>query len=775
MTYDLASDAWAFNINGTTGGTDGTAAGSFSYFSNPLLVGNTLTGTIDELRISNSIRSDAWIKFEYYNVGQADHEIGFAAEEQQDTTNPSVSTLSPAANATGVSTTANLVITFDEAVDKQSGNITIKKSSDNSTVETIAVTSGQVTGGGTDTITINPSVTLAHSTEYYVQIDATAFDDTSGNSYAGISDTTSWSFTTMANPDVTPPVLSVVYAVTTPTNDTTPNYTFSTTETGTIAIGGTCDSVTTSASLGSNTITLDSNGAGGALGQGTYSNCTVTVTDAAGNPSDALAINTFVIDTTAPTLSITAPASSSTATGGAVIAFTDSETTSPECSVDGSTWTSCVSVSTTLAVIDGWSSVATGSTFTLSVRDTDDANNTGTDANTNIMKVVADSSPPAPSSFSPASGTTISDATQTITFTTDENATCRLSLDGDESYAQMSDDTACSGGGTTSQSCTTPDLGADGAKIVYVACTDGTNADTAGTNEALSYTLDTTTSSSSALGAGGAAAHWRRLYEDGLAPPDFVEWWENGNQTSGGGGRSGKETPLPVSSSSTLFSSSSAPDTGSSSSPSPSPVRPVSLSGAYVSLTENGKRIVFRDVPTATWFAPYVALLLSRDIASGYADATGRLLGLFKPANNVTYAELAKIALEATGKATPLPSSPPSHFSARRHWASAYVARAEELHLSLFASTVNLDAPAPRGAVIQTLLETFDLPMAFAPNLYLDLPGGHPFADAILTATRLGLIQGDTSPTGRLLGIVRPDDPINRAEVAKILSLLLQR
>ena len=263
VTYDLASDAWAFNINGTTGGTDGTAAGSFSYFSNPLLVGNTLTGTIDELRISNSIRSDAWIKFEYYNVGQADHEIGFAAEEQQDTTNPSVSTLSPAANATGVSTTANLVITFDEAVDKQSGNITIKKSSDNSTVETIAATSGQVTGGGTDTITINPSVTLAHSTEYYVQIDATAFDDTSGNSYAGISDTTSWSFTTMANPDVTPPVLSVVYAVTTPTNDTTPNYTFSTTETGTIAIGGTCDSVTTSASLGSNTITLDSNGAGG--------------------------------------------------------------------------------------------------------------------------------------------------------------------------------------------------------------------------------------------------------------------------------------------------------------------------------------------------------------------------------------------------------------------------------------------------------------------------------------------------------------------------------
>jgi hypothetical protein len=31
---------------------------------------------------------------------------------------------------------------------------------------------------------------------YYVQIDVTAFDDLVGNSYAGISDTTTWNFTT---------------------------------------------------------------------------------------------------------------------------------------------------------------------------------------------------------------------------------------------------------------------------------------------------------------------------------------------------------------------------------------------------------------------------------------------------------------------------------------------------------------------------------------------------------------------------------------------------
>ncbi|WP_347450789.1 Ig-like domain-containing protein [Acetoanaerobium noterae] len=124
-----------------------------------------------------------------------------------DTAAPTVSILSPADNATNIGVSSNLVITFDENVVKGTGNIVIKKTSDNSTVETIDVTSGQVTGGGTATITINPAATLAGETEYYVQIDATAFDDTAGNSYAGIANTTSWSFTTT---DSTAPTVTSV-------------------------------------------------------------------------------------------------------------------------------------------------------------------------------------------------------------------------------------------------------------------------------------------------------------------------------------------------------------------------------------------------------------------------------------------------------------------------------------------------------------------------------------------------------------------------------------
>ena len=77
-----------------------------------------------------------------------------------------------------------LFLNFSEVVDVETGDIVIYKTSDNSVVETIDVTSNQVTGSGTSQITINPTDDLDPSTEYYFKIDATAFDDPTGNSYA---------------------------------------------------------------------------------------------------------------------------------------------------------------------------------------------------------------------------------------------------------------------------------------------------------------------------------------------------------------------------------------------------------------------------------------------------------------------------------------------------------------------------------------------------------------------------------------------------------------
>ncbi len=94
------------------------------------------------------------------------------------------------------------------------------------------------------------------------------------------------------------PHLVEVTPVPTPTDNVTPEYTFSSDTNGTIEIGGSCsDAIERNATAGNNTITFDTP-------DGTYSDCTITVTsseaDTEGNVSDPLAVSSFVVDTYVP-------------------------------------------------------------------------------------------------------------------------------------------------------------------------------------------------------------------------------------------------------------------------------------------------------------------------------------------------------------------------------------------------------------------------------------------------------------------------------------------
>jgi len=122
-------------------------------------------------------------------------DIGAVEFSPSDVTSPTVITLTPADGAVDISLTNDLSIVFNENVFKGTGNLIIKKAIDDSTFESIDVTSGNVSINGT-TITINPTNDLVLDTGYYVQIDATAFRDGSNNDYAGIADNTSWNFKT---------------------------------------------------------------------------------------------------------------------------------------------------------------------------------------------------------------------------------------------------------------------------------------------------------------------------------------------------------------------------------------------------------------------------------------------------------------------------------------------------------------------------------------------------------------------------------------------------
>ena len=209
----LSGDAVSWGIDLTTTSQSLGATGEVAQYV------ARLTGTLDDLTAGQFV--DKTVSFTapagHANLGQdlrvhlwtkgtgvsGQTSVGFDnvrldASTASDTTPPTIATLSPADGATGVAAAASLAVTFDENVQKGTGNITIKQSADNSTVETFDVaTSPRVTVSGA-TLTIDPTSSLETTTGYYVQIDATAVKDLSDNFFAGIADDTTWNFTTGA-------------------------------------------------------------------------------------------------------------------------------------------------------------------------------------------------------------------------------------------------------------------------------------------------------------------------------------------------------------------------------------------------------------------------------------------------------------------------------------------------------------------------------------------------------------------------------------------------
>ncbi|WP_413036159.1 Ig-like domain-containing protein [Paenibacillus xylanilyticus] len=106
---------------------------------------------------------------------------------------PALNLLSPLHGATGVQPSANLKITFSKDVYPASGSISIYNNSDDVLVETIPVTSSQITGGGTPTITIDPANNFVNNNSYYVVVTAGAFRDAQQNESSTIAKG-SWRF-----------------------------------------------------------------------------------------------------------------------------------------------------------------------------------------------------------------------------------------------------------------------------------------------------------------------------------------------------------------------------------------------------------------------------------------------------------------------------------------------------------------------------------------------------------------------------------------------------
>lgn len=174
----------------------------------------------------------------------------------------------------------------------------------------------------------------------------------------------------------------------------------------------------------------------------------------------------------------------------------------------------------------------------------------------------------------------------------------------------------------------------------------------------------------------------------------------------------------------------------------------------------DGSAIVFLDVRTDDWFGYPVKRLVELNIFEGYKDMEGEPLGLYGPEDPITHGQLAKVGALLGGRQV----EPVEGLS----WAMPYIREAAKARFSVFMEETDPNAVVTRGAVIQTLLEALDIEIVEAALPYEDVPADSPHAAAIATATRLGIVSGDDG-----LGTFRPDQPVNRAEVAKMVLLVL--
>jgi len=107
---------------------------------------------------------------------------------------PVIVSTNPSDNATGI-TNATISITFDRSVKKGSGYIEIYKTTGDSLIHQINVTDARVTVSGA-TVSIDTTFLLDSDTGYYVKITQNAIRDLGGIYFGGISNKTTFNFTT---------------------------------------------------------------------------------------------------------------------------------------------------------------------------------------------------------------------------------------------------------------------------------------------------------------------------------------------------------------------------------------------------------------------------------------------------------------------------------------------------------------------------------------------------------------------------------------------------
>jgi len=240
-----------------------------------------------------------------------------------DWTAPMATGFNPTANAQNVARTASPVVTFSEAVQRGTGSITLKTAS-GATVEAFdAATSTRLSFNGS-TLTVDPTADLAFGTTYVLEFQPGTVKDAAGNDYTGNVGSAAYRFTTLEAPDSTPPSMALftnsgplAAGQTALVNFTLSENSSNFTAEDVVVTGGTLSGFSGSG----RTYTATFSPAANSTADGVISVASGTFTDAAGNANVdgaeannrlVLAVNTVpvvVVDTTPPTIALSANSS----------------------------------------------------------------------------------------------------------------------------------------------------------------------------------------------------------------------------------------------------------------------------------------------------------------------------------------------------------------------------------------------------------------------------------------------------------------------------------
>ena len=166
-------------------------------------------------------------------------------------------------------------------------------------------------------------------------------------------------------------------------------------------------------------------------------------------------------------------------------------------------------------------------------------------------------------------------------------------------------------------------------------------------------------------------------------------------------------------------------------------VRLASVSNAFIGT----KAAPFPDVPANHWAVSYIENLVARGILAGYTDGT------FKPSNTITRAEIAKMVAVAKGLGTATGSS----FSdTSGHWAVGYIEAIKTAGYingypdGTFRPNNNISRAEIAKIVVLAAGFTIDTSGAGFSDI-----AGHWASDYILTAANRGVVGGYTDGTFR--------------------------